>query len=115
MSRSVPVTAAAPCGEAEVCELEISPAALVLQDVPQVCRRLEEGRQKGSQVGRTVEEDLVRGGEVVRRGSQRSKRKKGQVNGCVGLGGWRDIQFRAQSDVCWSSGPGMRQVLWGSS
>lgn len=42
-----------------------------------------------------------------------SKGRKWLVNGCVGFSEWRDIQFRAQSDVFCFLSPGMRQVLWG--
>ena len=48
MNRSLPATAAPPCREVVAHELEMSPTALLLQDIPQVCRWLEEGRQKGS-------------------------------------------------------------------
>lgn len=58
--------------------LPATTTALLLQDIPQVCKQLEEGRQKDMKAeewpwGRTVEEDLVflgeGGWEVVRKGS----------------------------------------------
>lgn len=48
--------------------LPATTTALLLQDIPQVCKRLEGGRQKDMKAeewpwGRTVEEDLVFLGE----------------------------------------------------
>lgn len=43
------LAAAAPPGRATVAHgLEMCPDALLLQDVPQVCKKLGEGREKGS-------------------------------------------------------------------
>lgn len=48
MWRSLPAAPAPPCREAVAHGLEMCPDALLLQDVPQVYRKLEEGREKGS-------------------------------------------------------------------
>lgn len=80
MGRSLPATAVPPSREAEVHELEMSPTALLLQGIPQVCKQLEEGRQKGSwvSVGKNRKGPCLRRvTSVVRRESQESKGRKG--------------------------------------
>lgn len=89
MGRSLPPTAGPPSREAEAHELEVSPAALLLQGILQVCKQLEEGRQKGSwvAVGRKSRKGpcwrRVTSGQ--KRESQGTKGRKG-LSGCVGFG-----------------------------
>lgn len=46
--KSLLAAAALPGREAVAHGLEMCPAALLLQDVPEVCRKLGEGKEKGT-------------------------------------------------------------------